>query len=49
MRKTKAIFQLRVSLRDIEPAIWRSVQVPEDTKLPRLHRILQFFPKLPKC
>jgi hypothetical protein len=40
-KKAKAIFQLRVSLRDIEPPIWRCVQVPEDTKLPRLHRILQ--------
>lgn len=41
MKKPKAIFQLKVSLRDIEPEIWRCVQVPEDTKLPRLHRILQ--------
>lgn len=40
-KRSKAIFQLKVSLRDIEPEIWRSVQVPEDTKLPRLHRILQ--------
>jgi hypothetical protein len=39
--KVKAIFQLRVTLRDIEPAIWRSVQVAEDTKLQRLHQILQ--------
>ncbi|MCL5742562.1 MAG: plasmid pRiA4b ORF-3 family protein [Acidobacteria bacterium] len=40
-KKVKAIFQLKVSLRDIEPSIWRSVQVAEDTKLPRLHRVLQ--------
>jgi hypothetical protein len=40
-KRVKAIFQLRVSLRDIDPPIWRSVQVPEDTKLPRLHRIFQ--------
>jgi hypothetical protein len=40
-KKVKAIFQLKVSLRDIEPPIWRSVQVAEDTKLPRLHRIVQ--------
>lgn len=40
-KKVKAIFQLKVTLRDIEPPIWRSVQVAEDTKLPRLHRILQ--------
>jgi hypothetical protein len=40
-KKVKAIFQLKVRLRDIEPPIWRTVQVAEDTKLPRLHRILQ--------
>jgi len=39
--KTRAIFQLHVRLRDIEPAIWRRLQVWEDTKLPQLHRILQ--------
>jgi hypothetical protein len=40
-KKVKAIYQLRVTLRDIEPEIWRTIQVAEDTKLPRLHRILQ--------
>ena len=40
-RKPKAIFQLRVNLRGIEPPVWRIVQMPEDAKLPRLHRILQ--------
>ncbi len=40
-KKAKPIFQLKISLRDIEPPIWRRVQVPEDTKLPRLHRIVQ--------
>jgi hypothetical protein len=40
-KKSKAIFQLKVSLRRIEPLIWRSVQVADDTSLPRLHRILQ--------
>ncbi len=37
-RKLTAIFQLKVSLRGIEPLIWRSIQLPEDTKLARLHR-----------
>jgi hypothetical protein len=40
-KKSKAIFQLNVSLRDIEPTIWRSVQLAEDIRLPRLHRTLQ--------
>lgn len=39
--KRPAIYQLKVSIRDIEPLIWRRIQVSEDTKLPRLHRILQ--------
>jgi hypothetical protein len=29
-KKVKAIYQLRVSLRDIEPEIWRTIQVAED-------------------
>jgi Plasmid pRiA4b ORF-3-like protein len=40
-RKIRAVYQLRVSLTDIEPAIWRRIHVWEDTKLPQLHRILQ--------
>ena len=40
-KKAKAIFQLKVSLRDIEPPVWRRIQVWEDTRLPQLHRILQ--------
>jgi hypothetical protein len=40
-KRAQPIFQLKVSLREIHPPIWRSVQLPEDTKLPRLHRILQ--------
>jgi len=35
------IFQLRVSLIDIEPPIWRRLLVPQDLTLPRLHAILQ--------
>lgn len=40
-RKVRAVYQLKVSLRDIDPTIWRRIQVWEDTKLSRLHRILQ--------
>ena len=39
--KLKPIYQLLVTLRDIDPPVWRRVQVVEDTKLPRLHQILQ--------
>ncbi len=40
-KRITAIFQLRVSLREIEPPVWRSIQLSEDTTLARLHRILQ--------
>jgi hypothetical protein len=32
---------LRVSLRDIEPEIWRTVAVPEEFTLAQLHRVIQ--------
>src|SRR5215510_2084124 len=35
------IFQLKVSLLDVEPPIWRRFLVPQDVRLPRLHGILQ--------
>lgn len=42
-KRAKAVFQLRirVSLEDIGPPIWRSIQVPDDTKLSKPHRVLQ--------
>ncbi len=40
-KKRRAVFQLHIRLRDIEPAIWRRIQIWEDAKLPQLHRILQ--------
>jgi hypothetical protein len=40
-KKTTAVFQLKVNILDIEPPVWRSVQLAENTKLPRLHGILQ--------
>jgi hypothetical protein len=36
-----AIFQVRVAILDIEPAIWRRVLVPADTTLDQLHEVIQ--------
>jgi hypothetical protein len=35
------VFELYVTLRDIEPAIWRRVRVPADAPLDVLHEVLQ--------
>ncbi|MCA2216978.1 plasmid pRiA4b ORF-3 family protein [Jidongwangia harbinensis] len=35
------IYQIKVSLRDAEPPIWRRLEVPGDTNLAELHRIIQ--------
>jgi hypothetical protein len=40
-KKTRAIYQLKVTLCDIEPPVWRGIQVWENARLPQLHRILQ--------
>lgn len=37
----KQAIVLKVALRDIEPEIWRRVQVPEHCTLDRLHRVFQ--------
>ena len=34
-------YRLRVTLDEIEPAIWRRILVPQDMVLPRLHDVLQ--------
>ena len=39
--KQPSIYQLRIELADIEPPIWRSVQVPSSLTLDKFHRILQ--------
>ncbi len=36
-----AIFQVKITLLDIEPAIWRRVLVPADTALDQLHEVIQ--------
>lgn len=40
-RTTSTIYQLKITLRDIKPPIWRRLQVRRDTRLSRLHDILQ--------
>jgi hypothetical protein len=40
-KRRRVLYQLKITLLHIEPPIWRRVQVWEDTKLPRLHKILQ--------
>jgi hypothetical protein len=39
--KNRGLYQLKVTLRDIDPLIWRRIQVWEDTTLGKLHNILQ--------
>ena len=40
-KKDRVLYQLKVTLRDIDPPIWRRIQVWEDTTLGQLHHILQ--------
>jgi hypothetical protein len=39
--KQSKICQLKITLRDIRPPVWRRVQVPSDITLAKLHRIIQ--------
>lgn len=40
-KKGRVLYQLKVTLRDIDPPIWRRIHVWEDTTLGQLHHILQ--------
>ncbi len=39
--KPTAIYQLKITLRDSKPPIWRRIQVQSNTTLPQLHQIIQ--------
>lgn len=39
--QTGDIYQLKVTLRDVEPDVWRRIEVSGETTLARLHKILQ--------
>jgi hypothetical protein len=39
--KQAEIYQLKITLRFVQPAVWRRVQVASDIRLARLHRIIQ--------
>ena len=36
-----SVYRLKITLRDVQPAVWRLIDVLGDTTLPSLHRILQ--------
>lgn len=38
---TKQAFQLKISLMDLEPEIWRQIIVPKDILLSDLHHVIQ--------
>ena len=40
-KKAQSIYQLKITLKDIRPPIWRRVQVPSDITLGQLHWVIQ--------
>lgn len=40
-RSTARVYELRISLRDVEPDVWRRLRVRSDVTLSELHRTLQ--------
>ena len=39
--KSDTVFQLKITLKNIKPSVWRRVLVQSDTRLPDLHKIIQ--------
>lgn len=39
--KPPKTYQLKISLKDVKPSVWRRIQLPGDTNLHQLHLILQ--------
>jgi hypothetical protein len=40
-KKPAQIYQLKVTLKNSQPSIWRRILVPSDITLDRLHHVLQ--------
>ncbi len=40
-KKSSGIYRIKITLRHVAPPIWRRIEVAADTKLGKLHRILQ--------
>jgi hypothetical protein len=40
-KTTRVVYQFKVTLRDVQPPVWRRIQLWEDSTLGQLHRILQ--------
>ncbi len=37
----RKVYQIKITLKDIKPPIWRRLQVTNDTVLEKLHEIIQ--------
>jgi len=40
-QRRRAVYQIKVTVHDVEPPIWRRIQIWEDATLTQLHRVLQ--------
>ncbi|HJV45074.1 MAG TPA: plasmid pRiA4b ORF-3 family protein [Bacillota bacterium] len=40
-KETAIIYQLKITLKDIKPPIWRRIQVPQEISFRQLHQVLQ--------